>query len=435
MIEDQSAWSARKPLIVGIAAVAVLVGGFGTWASQANIAGAIIASGRIEVDRNRQVVQHPDGGVVAEIAVDEGATVEVGDVLIRLDPSLLSSELAIVEGQLWETTARRARLEAERDDAQEIEFPPDLLAIAEERDAVAELIDGQRNLFAARAETVSRNVEQLGRRRLQIADQISGIDAQLVALARQLELINEELRDQQDLFERGLAQVGRVLALQREQANLEGRVGELTANRAQAEGRITEIDIEILGLNAGRREEAITQLRDIQFREVELMERRRAVSERLERLEITAPVGGIVYGLSVFAERSVIRAADPLLFIVPQDRPLVIAARVEPIHIDQVYVGQDVTLRLSALDQRTTPELEGRVIQLSADAFEDEATQLSFYRAEIILEEGQQERLPEGAALIPGMPVESFIRTEDRTPLAYLIKPLADYFNRALRES
>ncbi|MEM9438533.1 MAG: HlyD family efflux transporter periplasmic adaptor subunit, partial [Pseudomonadota bacterium] len=181
--------------------------------------------------------------------------------------------------------------------------------------------------------------------------------------------------------------------------------------------------------------EAITQLRDIQFREVELMERRRAVSERLERLEITAPVGGIVYGLSVFAERSVIRAADPLLFIVPQDRPLVIAARVEPIHIDQVYVGQDVTLRLSALDQRTTPELEGRVIQLSADAFEDEATQLRFYRAEIILEEGQQDRLPEGTALIPGMPVESFIRTEDRTPLAYLIKPLADYFNRALRES
>ncbi|MEM9349985.1 MAG: biotin/lipoyl-binding protein, partial [Pseudomonadota bacterium] len=299
MTGGTKSWSARKPLIVGIAAVAILVGGFGTWASQANIAGAIIASGRIEVDRNRQVVQHPDGGVVAEIAVDEGATVEIGDVLIRLDPSLLSSELAIIEGQLWETTARRARLEAERDDAENIDFPSDLLAIAEERDAVSELIDGQRNLFAARAETVSRNVEQLGRRRLQIADQISGIDAQLVALSRQLELINEELRDQQDLFERGLAQVGRVLALQREQASLEGRVGELTANRAQAEGRITEIDIEILGLNAGRREEAITQLRDIQFREVELMERRRAVSERLERLEITAPVGGIVYGLSV----------------------------------------------------------------------------------------------------------------------------------------
>ena len=143
----------------------------------------------------------------------------------------------------------------------------------------------------------------------------------------------------------------------------------------------------------------------------------------------------MVYGLTVFTERAVIRPAEPVLFIVPQDRPLVIAAQVDPIHIDQVFVGQDVTLRFSALDQRTTPELLGQVTQLSADAFEDEATRASFYRAEIILSEGQQALLPEGAALIPGMPVESFIRTDDRTPLAYLVKPLTDYFSRAFRES
>ena len=157
--------------------------------------------------------------------------------------------------------------------------------------------------------------------------------------------------------------------------------------------------------------------------------------ERLSRLEITAPVSGVVYGLPVFAERSVIRPAEPVLFIVPQDRPLVIAAEVDPIHIDQVFIGQNVTLRFSALDQRTTPELEGQVIQLSADAFEDEATRLSFYRAEIVLGEGEAAKLPAGSTLIPGMPVESFIRTEDRTPLAYLVKPLADYFTRAFRES
>ncbi|MEL6690256.1 MAG: HlyD family efflux transporter periplasmic adaptor subunit, partial [Pseudomonadota bacterium] len=204
--------------------------------------------------------------------------------------------------------------------------------------------------------------------------------------------------------------------------------------RAQSEGRMTEIEIEIIKLGSDRREEAITLLRDIQFRELELTERRQTLLERLNRLDITAPVSGVVYGLSVFAERSVVRPAEPVLFIVPQDRPLVIAAQVNPINIDQVFVGQNVTLRFSALDQRTTPELEGEVVQLSADAFQDEATQQSFYRAEIILSEGQIARLPEGSTLIPGMPVESFIRTEDRTPIAYLVKPVADYFSRAFRE-
>ena len=435
MTDESRSWSARRPMIVGLLGLIVLVGGFGTWATQANISGAIVASGRIEVDRNRQIVQHPDGGVVTEIRVDEGSRVEAGDVLVRLDDTLLSSELALIESQLWETQARRARLEAERDDAQTVTFPETLLEAAGVRDDVSDLVEGQSRLFDARGETIANNVEQLGKRRGQIDDQMGGVDAQLAALDRQLTLIEEELAAQESLLERGLAQVGRVLALRREQASIDGRIGELRASLAQASGRMTEIDIEILTLRANRREQAITQLRDIQFSENELLERRRSLQERLSRLDITAPVSGVVYGLSVFAERSVIRPAEPVLFLVPQDRPLVIAAQVAPIHIDQVFVGQDVTLRFSALDQRTTPELEGQVIQLSADAFEDEATRASFYRAEIILTEGQIARLPQGSTLIPGMPVESFIRTDDRTPLAYLVKPLADYFSRAFRES
>ncbi|MEM1235788.1 MAG: HlyD family type I secretion periplasmic adaptor subunit [Pseudomonadota bacterium] len=434
MSSEKSNWSARKPVMTGFVAVILLVCGFGTWATTTSISGAIIAPGRIEVDRNRQVVQHPDGGVVTAIAVDEGSSVEVGDVLIRLDDTLLRSELTIIEGQLWETSARRARLEAERDDAVKVVFP-DSLVVESERIEVGDLMKGQRRLFTARNETIARQVEQLGKRRAQINDQISGIDAQIGAFGQQIDLIRAELESQQALLDRGLAQASRVLALQRQEASLRGTVGELTAGRAQAEGRITEIDIEVLRLRSSRREEAITELRDIQFREVELTERRRSLIERLARLDIKAPVAGVVYDLAVFAERSVIRPADPVLFIVPQDRPLVIAARVDPIHIDQVFVGQNVTLRFSALDQRTTPELVGQVIQLSADAFEDEATHLSFYRAEIILDEGEIGRLPEGTSLIPGMPVESFIRTEDRTPLAYLVKPLADYFSRAFRES
>ncbi|MEM1100262.1 MAG: HlyD family type I secretion periplasmic adaptor subunit [Pseudomonadota bacterium] len=427
-------WSARRPLTLGLIGVLVLVGGFGTWATQANISGAIVATGRIEVDRNRQVVQHPDGGVVVELIVDEGAEVQEGEVLIRLDDTLLRSELALIEGQLWETVARRARLEAERDGRASITFPPALLERSVDAN-IGDLIEGQRRLFLAREETITGRIEQLVKQRGQIEDQVSGIEAQLDAFERQVALIEQELEGQQDLLDRGLAQLGRVLALEREEANLLGTIGELRASRAQAEGRVTEIDIETLGLRASRREEAITQLRDIRFNEVELLERRAGLVERLNRLDITAPVSGVVYGLTVFTERAVIRPAEPVLFIVPQDRPLIIAAEVDPIHIDQVFVGQDVTLRFSALDQRTTPELEGQVLQLSADAFEDEATRASFYRAEIILTEGQIARLPEDVTLIPGMPVESFIRTDDRTPLAYLVKPLADYFSRAFRES
>ncbi|MEL6550992.1 MAG: HlyD family type I secretion periplasmic adaptor subunit [Pseudomonadota bacterium] len=427
-------WSARRPLTLGLMGVLVLVGGFGTWATQANISGAIVATGRIEVDRNRQVVQHPDGGVVVELIVDEGAEVREGEVLIRLDDTLLRSELALIEGQLWETMARRARLEAERDGRATIAFPPALLERSGDAD-IGDLIEGQRRLFRAREETITGRIEQLVKQRGQIEDQVSGIEAQLDAFERQVGLIEQELEGQQDLLDRGLAQLGRVLALEREEANLLGTIGELRASRAQAEGRVTEIDIETLGLRASRREEAITQLRDIRFNEVELLERRAGLLERLNRLDITAPVSGVVYGLTVFTERAVIRPAEPVLFVVPQDRPLIIAAEVDPIHIDQVFVGQDVTLRFSALDQRTTPELEGQVLQLSADAFEDEATRASFYRAEIILTEGQIARLPEDVTLIPGMPVESFIRTDDRTPLAYLVKPLADYFSRAFRES
>lgn len=427
-------WSARQPLIIGLIATGLLLGGFGSWAALTPISGAVIAGGRIEVDQNRQVVQHPDGGVVDYIGVDEGDVVAAGQVLIRLDDSVLRSQRAIIESQLFELIARRGRLEAERDGRTEIRFDDLLVAAAASNPDVTGLIEGQKRLIAARSETVAREIAQLEKRRGQISDQIVGIEAQRVALGQQLAFIAEELTDQLSLLERGLAQAPRVLALQREEARLSGQMGELSAQVAQAEGRITEIDIEILKLDTGRREEAITTLRDLQFRELELREERRALIAQMDRLEISSPVGGVVYGLQVFALRSVIRPAEPILYVVPQDRPLVINAQVETIDIDKLYPGQDVTLRFSALDQNTTPELLGQVVQISADAFQEESSQLSYYRAEIILSEGEQDRLPDDVTLIPGMPVEAFIRTEDRTPLAYLTKPITDYFIKAFRE-
>ncbi|MEW2912235.1 HlyD family type I secretion periplasmic adaptor subunit [Leisingera sp. JC11] len=428
-------WPARRPLIIGLIALLVLVGGFGSWSVLSSISGAVVASGRIEVDRNRQVVQHLDGGIVAEILVDEGDTVAEGETLIRLDANELTSQLVITEGQLFELMARRGRLEAERDEADEITFDPEVLKAAETQPQVEDLVEGQRRLFQARRDTTAREIEQLEKRRSQIEEQIRGIKAQQTSLKVQLDLIGEELGNQQSLLDRGLAQAATVLNLRRTQASLDGQLGELVAAEAQAEGRITEIDIEILKLGSGQREEAITRLRDLRYQELELAETRRSLQQRLARLDITAPVSGVVYGLQVQTPRSVIRPADPVLYLVPQDRPLVIAAQVAPTDIDQLFTGQEVTLRFSALDQRSTPELFGHVTQVSADAFEDQGSGISYYRAEIELNPGEQGRLPAGTVLIPGMPVESYIRTADRSPLAYLVKPLADYFNKAFRES
>ena len=426
-------WSAKRHLTTGLIALSILVGGFGIWSISARISGAVITSGQIEVDRNRQVVQHPDGGVVEEILVDEGDTVQAGDLLIRLDSSTLVSELAVVEGQLFEILARRARLEAERDNLDRLIFDEILL---EADDAEAKtLINGQQRLFEARLETSRMSVEQLTQQTAQISSQLVGINAQKTALETQQGLIAEELTNQQSLLDRGLAQTSTVMALQREEANLLGSFGELTAQAAQASERMTEIEIQILGLSSTRREEAITQLRDLQFNELELSERRRTLTRQLERLDIRAPVSGIVYGLQVFAEQSVIRPADSVLFLIPQDRPLVIATEVQVVDIDQIFVGQEVTLRFSAFDQRRTPELKGEVTLISADSFENENSGLSFYRAEVELNEGEIAKLPSDMTLIPGMPVEAFVRTADRTPMGFLLKPLADYFAKAFRET
>jgi HlyD family secretion protein len=254
-------WSMKRPLMMGWITTAVLVVGFGGWSVLTSIAGAVVTSGQIQVDQQRQVVQHPDGGVVESIAVKDGQVVAAGDLLLQLDGSVVKSELAIVEGQLFELVAQRARLEAERDNKTTLEFTGELADLATTRVDVAALLAGQQNLFATRAESAAKQTEQLIRRMAQIDSQITGIDAQLTAQDTQRTLIAQELADQQSLLDKGLAQAGRVLALQREQAGLEGQLGELTALRAQNEGRKTEVELEILRLASTRREEANAQLR------------------------------------------------------------------------------------------------------------------------------------------------------------------------------
>ncbi|MCL5777924.1 HlyD family type I secretion periplasmic adaptor subunit [Limibaculum sp. FT325] len=427
-------WGVQRQVRAGLLAILLLAGGMGGWAVTAELAGAVIAPGRLRVEAQRQVVQHPDGGVVGEILVREGDHVEAGATLIRLDDTTLRSELAVLESQLFEIMARRGRLEAEQTDAAEIAFDPELASAAAVRPDVAALIEGQRRLFRARAETMEGERSLLAERQIQIAQQITGTEAQLDALRRQHAFIDEELEGQRKLFAQGLAQANRVLSLEREAARLKGQEGELISRVAQLTAQISEIGIERLKLGTLRREEAITQLRDLGFRELELKERRIALRERLDRLDIRAPRAGVVYELAVFAIKAVIRPAEPVLYVVPTDESLVIDIEIDPIHIDEVAPGMQAVVRFPAFSSRTTPELNGIVARISPDAHLDEQSGRSFYRGEAVLAEGERERLAD-RELLAGMPVEVFVQTGARTPMAYLMKPLTDYFNRAFRET
>ena len=426
-------WGAGGYIRFGIFCVLLLGVGLGGWAATAKLKGAVISGGHLRVESQRQVVQHPDGGVVGEILVREGDLVEAGQVLIRLDSTTLLSELAVLESQLFELMARRGRLVAEQSDLDEIEFDPEILTAAETNPAVKSLIDGQQALFDARLRTMEREIEVMRERQVQIREQISGSESEIESLKRQSDLIDQELTGQRKLLDQGLAQASRVLALEREAARLQGQRGQMIAQTAQLKGQISELEIELLRMGATRREDAITTLRDLGYRELELKERRIALNERLSRLDIRAPLAGVVLDMAVYALKSVIRPAEPILYLVPSDSELVVDAQVDPIHIDSVHGGQEAVLRFSAFNTRTTPELFGVVAKVSPDAFVDDKSGRSYYKTEVLLKPGELAKL-KGQELIAGMPVEVFIQTSERTPFNYLVKPITDYFNRALRE-
>jgi len=433
-MEPAPQWSAARPLFWGFLAIALLVGGLGAWSVLTTLAGAIIAPGQIEVSQNRQIIQHPDGGVVQDILVAEGTEVRAGDIVLRLDGSALKSELAIVQNQLLELGARRARLEAQSDEAGIVEFPEELSAAAANNRDAAEILAGQSSLFAKQAEALLQAQEQRQTQIGQIGSQIEGLAAQAEAIAIQTRLLEAEVSTQRELLEKGLTQSARVSALERELAQLQGRMGELTAARAQAAGRVTEIEIEITAMKIRQREKAEAELRDVVARQRELLERETALAERISRLDVRAPASGLVLGLQVTTPQAVIRPADALMFIVPQDRPLLVAARIPVMHVDEVRPGQEVRLIFSSLPSRSSPELVGHVMLVSADALADERSGMTYFRAEISIDADALRQLGD-VDIVPGMPVETFIRTADRTPLSYLLKPFTDYFRNAFRET
>lgn len=429
----QANWQAKGFIRFGLICVLILGGGFGGWAATASLSGAVIAMGQLRVQSNKQVVQHPDGGVVGAIMVRDGDVVKAGSVLLRLDDKLRRAELAGVESQLFEIIARRGRLEAMITGAKEVIFDPELVKRAAVDKNINALMEGQRALLAAQRDSQAKQFAILGERIAQLRVQIEGTEAQIKALVEQTDLIGQELTDKEKLLKSKHIRVSEVLALKREQSRLVGQAGELRARVGQLKGQITEAEIEQSRLTTSRLEEAISESRELGFRELEQKQRQASLQEQLARLDIRAPKSGTVIENTVHALQSVIRPADPIMFIVPNDTDLVIEARVEPTDIDVIHVGQDATLRLSALNSRTTPELFGEVVTISADVTVDEQTGLSFYLLELRLKPGEIEKL-EGQELVAGMPVEVYVQTGKRTPLEYMVKPISDYFNRALRE-
>jgi HlyD family secretion protein len=422
----------RTQLMIGFAAVLMLVGGLGSWAATSNIAGAVLAAGTVVVDSNVKKVQHPTGGVVAEIRVRDGDRVVAGDLVMRLDEIIMRANLGVIVSQLNELAIRQARLKAERDGAASVEIPRTLAGRDVEPD-IAEIIAGERALFVSRQTARAGQKAQLSERIAQLREEIGGLEAQQLAKAKEFELMNRELREIEKLWAKNLVPLNKLIALQRDAARIEGERAQLIAAIARARGKIAETELQIIQVDQDMQTEVNRDLREIQAKKAELVERRVAAEDQLKRIDIRAPQGGIVHQLAVHTVGGVINPGEAIMLIVPDGDALVIEAKIAPQDIDHVQPGQQAFVRFTAFSQRTTPEFKGKVLRVAADLTKEAQTNQAYFVSRITLPEAELKRL--GALkLVPGMPAEVYIKTTDRTAISYLLKPLSDQLAKAFIE-
>ena len=423
----------RSYVRVGLVVSLTLLFGVGGWAYTAEIAGAVVAGGQVVAETNVKKVAHVTGGNVGEIFVTDGTLVKQGDLLIKLDETVLRANLGIVTANLRETTVRLARLLAERDDASLIGFPPEVEAWRNDQEG-ARLLDSETRLFDLRRKSRLGQQAQLRERVGQIKEEIEGLTIQAAAKKREVEVMTKELEATRSLWAKNLIPLNRVTVIERDAIRTEGDAGRLISSIAQSKGKISEIQMQILQVDQEFRSEVARELRDVQAKVVELSERRVAAEDQLNRVEIRAPQDGYVHQLQVFSKGAVVTPGAAIVSIVPSSDKLAIEAKV-PVHqIDQVHLGAKATFRLTSLNQRTTPELYGEVYLVSATAETEERTGATYYTVRVTLPENEVKRLGTDVKLIPGMPAEVFIKTSDRTVLSYLVKPMSDQITRAFRE-
>ena len=424
--------SIRRHLLAGCTAVLVLVGGIGGWVTNTEISGAVIAPGQLVVDSNVKKIQHPTGGVVGELRVKDGDRVKEGDVVVRLDETQARANHAIVSKALDELAARQARNEAERDGADKVSFPQDLLARANDPDVV-HAITGEQRLFELRRSAREGQKAQLREQAAQLEQQVQGNMEQVAAKDAEISWIQKELKGVNELWKQNLVPFSRVTALERDGARLKGDRGALIATIAQAKGRIAETQLKIFQIDEELRTEVGKELAEMRGKKSELIEKRVAAEDQLKRIDLIAPQDGKVFQRTVHTIGGVIQAGEAIMLIVPDADTLIIEAKVAPQQIDQLYLGQQATLRFVAFNQRTTPELNGEVIRIGADVTQEDKKNEAYYSVRIRVSDSELARL-EGLKLVAGMPVESFIQTTPRTVVSYLVKPMHDQIMKAFRE-
>lgn len=418
-------------ILVGVTLGFLLIGGVGGWAATAQLTGAVIAQGSVAVDQNLKSIQHRDGGIVSDIAVREGDFVTAGQVLIRLEDAQTKAELSIVHSQLVELAARKARLLAERDLLHTIEFPKELGVGQPE---VAVIVNGETRLFNGNQANRESQKKQLELGIEQIGEEIKGLEAQRASKDDEIALLDVEHKKIKGLADKQLIEGTRVYTSNRDKARLMGERGEIDAAIARAKTRMGEIRLQIISIDENARTEAQRELSLVGTKMSEFQDRRTAIEDRLARTDIRAPISGTVNELNIHTIGGVITPAEVLVTIVPENAKLKVEMRLAPVSIDQVSVGQPARLRFSAFNQRTTPELKGRVIHVSPATSRDPATGETYYLGDVSVSAEELAKLGGGGVLLPGMPVEVYVSTEVRTAISYLVKPLTDQFNRAFRE-
>jgi HlyD family secretion protein len=429
---SQSRRSIRHHAVAGLVIVAILAGGVGGWAGTMKLSGALIAPGSVVVDSNVKKVQHPTGGIVGELRARDGDRVKAGDVVVRLDDTVTRANLAIVTKGLNELAARKARLESERDGAATITFPAELMVRVNDPDAISAM-ESERRLFDLRRSARVGQKEQLRQRIEQLKEEVRGYRAQQEAKIKEIDLIEREMVGVRDLWKQKLIPINRVTELERQAARLEGESAQLIAQTAQIGGKIAETELQIIQIDRDLSSEVAKETREIDGKLGEFVERKITAEDQLKRIEIRAPQDGTVFQSTVHTVGGVITAGDPIMLIVPEADNLTVEAKVAPQDIDQVKIGQTALLRLSAFNQQATPEINGSVTRISADASSDQRTGMTYYTIRIGMPPEEVAKLGE-VTVIPGMPVEAFVQTGERTMLSYFLKPLSDQLMRAFRQ-
>jgi HlyD family secretion protein len=423
----------RKLNLVGLAITVLLIGGVGGWAATTQMAGAVIAPGTIVVESSVKKVQHPTGGVVGELLARDGDLVKAGDVVVRLDDTVTKANLAIVTKNLDGLWARAARLQAEQQGLDKVTFPSMLLSRADDPD-VKNLMASESKLFEVRTTGRVGQKAQLRERVTQLNEEIAGLTAQEKAKDQEVALVEKELVGVRSLYDQHLVQLSRLTTLERDAARLAGERAQYVASKAQAKGKITETELQIIQVDKDMVSEDSKDLRETNDKIGEFVERKVTAEDQLRRTDIRAPQDGMVLQSTVHTVGGVITAGDAIMMIVPQADALSVEAKVNPQDIDKLQIGQKTLLRLSAFNQRTTLELNGVVSRVSADVTTDQRTGQSYYTIRVSMPPEEVARLGDNVKLIPGMPVEAFVQTGDRTMLSYLMKPLSDQLMRSFRE-